>query len=361
SYGILAADAGALSVEGSNITGNGGPGFGVYSANATVTGVGTETVEAGDDYWGASGTPLVEGPVDTTPVAGSAATVAATPALMPDKAPTGEIVNPAGGEAVEVGSTIEPVVLAEDDYGVKSVALKVDGEPVATVTEAPYTYSWTPTAAETGTSVQLEATITDSSGQVTTSDVSVPVVPVGSTAKGRATQEKEARAAAEAEAQEAIAAAEVKLAEATAKAEAAAKATETATAEGKAAEEEAAAALKAAEDKVAKVEAELKAAEKAAPAPTAKAGKLTKNTKTGTARLGVVVSAPGSLVISGPDIAKVSGHPTGPGEVQVLIKAKGKALKTLNTKGKVSVKVTIAFTAGGKTITKTTTVSLVKK
>jgi hypothetical protein len=57
----------------------------------------------------------------------------------------------------------------------------------------------------------------------------------------------------------------------------------------------------------------------------------------------------------------VSGHPTAPGEVQVLIKAKGKALKTLNKEGKVSVKVTITFTAGGKKITKTTTVSLVKK
>jgi large repetitive protein len=360
SYGILAADAGALTVKGSTITGDGGPGTDVYSANATVTGVGTEPVKAGDDYWGASGTPLVEGPVETTPAAGTAPVVAATPALMPDQAPVGEIVNPAGGEAVEVGTTIEPVVLAEDDYGVKSVALEVDGEPVATLTEAPYTYSWTPTKAEKGTSVQFEATITDSSGQTTTNDISVPVVATG-TSKGETRKEKEAREAAEAEAQEAIAAAEVKLAEATANAEAAAKAAEAASAEGKAAQEKAASDLKAAEEKVAKVEAELKAAEKAAPAPTAKAGKETKNTKKGTARLGVVVSGPGSLVITGPDIVKVSGHPTGPGEVQVLIKAKGSALKTLKEKGKVSVKVSIAFTADGKKITKTTTVALVKK
>jgi hypothetical protein len=86
-----------------------------------------------------------------------------------------------------------------------------------------------------------------------------------------------------------------------------------------------------------------------------------KNTKKGTARLGVTVSGPGSLVITGPDIVKVSGHPTGPGEVQVLVKPKGKALTTLNQKGKVSVKVTITFTADGKTTTKTTTVALVKK
>ena len=85
SYGILAADAGAVSVEGSKIAGNGGTGYGVYSANATVTGVGTEPVKASGDYWGTSGTPIVgetvlgppdqegvEGPVTTTPVATSA-------------------------------------------------------------------------------------------------------------------------------------------------------------------------------------------------------------------------------------------------------------------------------------------------
>lgn len=65
------------------------------------------------------------------------------------------------------------------------------------------------------------------------------------------------------------------------------------------------------------------------------------NKKKGTARLGVIVPAPGQLTVSGPGIKKVSGHPTGPGEVQVLIAAKGKALRTLKKKGKVTVKVTI--------------------
>ena len=57
----------------------------------------------------------------------------------------------------------------------------------------------------------------------------------------------------------------------------------------------------------------------------------------------------------------MSGHQNGPGEVQVLIKAKGRTLKTLKKTGKVSVKVTITFTAEGKTKKKTTTVRLVKK
>jgi hypothetical protein len=390
SYGILAADAGALTVEESNIVGNGTPGFGIYAANATVAGVGTETVEAGDDYWGPSGTPLVEGPVDTTPVAGAASVIPPVPALLPDAAPVGEIVNPIEGEAAEVGVASEPVVFAEDDYGVKSVSLTADGVPVETLSEAPYSFSWTPTAAELNTSVELEATITDSAGNEVTSMVEVPVVKVSKTrTEEKAKAEREAREEAELEAVAAeenavaeaiaakeaaaaeLAATETTLKEATASAEAAAKAaSESASAASKAAEESADAALKAAEAKNEKAAEELKAAKEtlkaaeksaSAPAPTAKAGKETKNTEKGTARLGVIVSAPGSLVITGPDIVKVSGHPTGPGEVQVLIKAKGSALKTLKEKGKVSVKVSIAFTAGGKTTTKTTTVALVKK
>jgi hypothetical protein len=48
--------------------------------------------------------------------------VAPVPALLPDFAPFGEIVNPGDGETVDPGTAIEPVVLAEDDYGVKSVS-----------------------------------------------------------------------------------------------------------------------------------------------------------------------------------------------------------------------------------------------
>ena len=81
----------------------------------------------------------------------------------------------------------------------------------------------------------------------------------------------------------------------------------------------------------------------------------------GTARLGVVVPAPGPLKVSGPDIKPVSGNPTGPGEVQVLITAKGSALKTLKSKGKVTVKVTASLSTSSGTKTKTISVTLVKK
>ncbi|MFT3866598.1 MAG: Ig-like domain-containing protein [Solirubrobacterales bacterium] len=365
SYGILAADAGSLSVEESEIAGNGGSGYGLYNGNADATEVSTgEAIAAEGDYWGTGGTPIegetvlgppdeegYAGPADVTPVASSAPVIPSVPSLMPDAAPVGEIVNPAGGEYAEVGVATEPVVLAEDDYGVSSVSLEVDGVAVETIEEAPYTFSWTPTRAQKGTTVQIEATITDSAGQVTTSDVSVPVVAAKQAVR-EAREEREARERVEAEAEEAIAAAEKELAEAKAAAEAAAT-------ESKAAQEKAAAELKAAEEKVEQAEKELEEAKKAAVSTSV--GKVVKNTKKGTARLGVTVSGPGSLVVSGPGIVKVSGHPTSSGEVQVLIKAKGKALKTLKKKGKVSVKVTITFTAEGTKSTKTTTVVLVKK
>jgi hypothetical protein len=395
SYGILAADAGTVTVKGSDIAGNGGGGYGLYNANAAVTAVNTGTpIVATGDFWGTAGTPAAEtqtnltsgvegvgGPVTTSPVAGSAPVIPAVPALLPDAAPVGQIANPVNGEAVEAGVKAEPIVLAEDDYGVKSVTLQANGSTIKTVTEAPYAFEWTPAQNTVGTSVVLQATIVDSGGNVTTKQVTVPVIAHTKTKAEREAEEaKEEVEEAEAEAIAAekaaaaeVAAAEVKLAEAIAAAEAAVKsASEEATTATKAAEEKADAAVKAAEAKTEKAAEELKAAKevvkevvkeitKATSGPSISTGKVIKNTKMGTARLGVTVSAPGSLVLSGPDIVKVSGHPTGPGPVQVLVKAKGKALKTLNTEGKVSVKVTVTLTAEGKKATKTTMVTLVKK
>jgi hypothetical protein len=378
--GVLLTDAetlnGGFSISGSHIVGNS---YGLYNADAK-----NEAVREGapatatNDYWGsAGGTPLLgpsvftrhetkvgekttysgtseEGvsPADAT--AKASVTVApvlgAAPAepvvgTQPDLAPVGEIVNPAGGEAVEAGVAVEPVVSAEDDYGIRSVSLTANGAPVASKVLAPYAFEWTPTAAEIGTSVQLEATITDSGGHVITKSITVPVTGSVAEATEEATKEAEKVATEE------LVVAETQLKEALATSKAASE-------EGKANAEKAEAAVKALEDKIAKIESELKGA---TPAPAVGTGKAVKNTKKGTVRLGVIVPGPGSLVVSGPDIVKVSGHATAPGEVQVLIKAKGKALKTLKAKGKVSVKVTITFTAGGKKATATETVMLVKK
>jgi hypothetical protein len=372
SAGVLLTQAGPVSIGGSLFSGDG---YGVYNANATNTEVRKGApVSADGDFWGAGGNP-VEGPTIAGPpeqegispldgeanasvlvpsVLGSAPAVPAVPPALPDAAPAGEIVNPGDGEAAEAGAAVEPVVLAEDDYGVKSVTLKANGSSVGTRAQSPYAFTWTPTAAEIGTSVQLEATITDSSGQVTTNSITVPVeASIGETEA----KEKQEQAAKEAkEAAEKAAAAEREVKEAIERAEAAAKAAqENATAATKAAEEKAAAAVRAAEEKAA---AAVKAAEEKAPVST---GRVSKDKAKGTARLGVVVPTPGKLVASGPGIQTVSGNPTAPGEVQILIKAKGKALKTLDKKGTVSVTVKVAFTGPSGSSQATTTVVLVKK
>jgi large repetitive protein len=360
SAGVLLLDAetlnGGFSISGSQLVGNG---YGVYNADAK-----NETVRLGapataaNDYWGSAGTPIVGPTVVTEPsskvfayeegVSGKdtaeAASVLTTPLLgtapatpvigtQTDLAPVGEIVNPDGGEAVEAGVAVEPVVFTEDDYGIRSVSLKVNGAPVEAKVYAPYAFSWTPSAAEIGSSVHLEATITDSAGHVTTSDITVPVVT----------------SAAETGA---------KTAEATATKEATEKA-----AEKKASED----AVKSAESKAEAAQKEAKEAKEAAEAAKVAAtpistGKAVKNKKKGTVRLTVTVPSPGSFAVFGPDTVKVSGHATAPGNVQVLIKAKGSALKTLKKTGKVTVEVKITFTGpDGTKKTTTETVTLVKK
>ena len=76
------------------------------------------------------------------------------------------------------GEQTYPVVVASDDFGVKSVTLTANGSPVATVSRAPYEFSWTPAYDQIGKFVALAATITDSSGQtsVVTTEVRVPAI-----------------------------------------------------------------------------------------------------------------------------------------------------------------------------------------
>jgi hypothetical protein len=199
SVGVLLTGAetlnGGFSITGSAITGNG---YGLFNADVKNEAVREAApATATGDFWGTNGTPIVGqtviGPPDEEgisgldaqtepkpsviygPVAASTPTVAGPAATLPDAAPSGEIVDPGDGEEVEPGKTIGPVVATEDDYGVKSVSLTVDGTALATLTQSPYVFSWTPSAADAGKTVTLEATVTDSSGQTTTSTITVPV------------------------------------------------------------------------------------------------------------------------------------------------------------------------------------------
>ncbi|WP_205697360.1 hypothetical protein [Conexibacter sp. SYSU D00693] len=97
------------------------------------------------------------------------------PKAQPDAAPAATIADPVDGLVVPVGATIQPVVQAADDFGVKAVMFGA-----TTKTTAPYEFSWTATAADAGRTVPLTATVTDSAGQTSTATVSV-VVPAPKT------------------------------------------------------------------------------------------------------------------------------------------------------------------------------------
>lgn len=318
SAGILLTGVGAgFSVTGSLISGNG---YGLFNADVTNTTVReAAAAEASGNFWGTAGTSVVGPTVITTsgspavttyeegisgpdstpspsvlfePVLGSAPTVPAVPVLLPNAAPVGEIVNPAGGEVVEPGKAMEPVVVAEDDYGVNSVSLTADGAPLGARAESPYVFAWTPAAAQAGKTVTLKATITDSAGQKTTTTIEVlvkapPVVPP-----------KE----------------------------------------------------------------EVKPVPPVTPPSEAlKVGKVELDKSKGMVDLTVIPPGAGKLVVFGPGIKKVTKTASSADDVSVTLKAKGKALKTLNETGKVSVKITIAFTPiGGTPVTKTKTVVLKK-
>lgn len=210
--GVLLADADtgddpknpgvrALAISGTTF---GGTGYAVYNADAANAAIrnGAPVLATGN-YWGCptgpvavsspttgcqgrsgndAGNPaavppvpaapsVVTEPFRTTPIA-----ALAVPAETDDAAPTAEILEPEANAVVPVGTTISPVVLASDDFGVRSVSLTAGGLPVATISKRPFEFSWAPSAAQAGTTVELRATVTDSSGQTTTATVPV-VVP----------------------------------------------------------------------------------------------------------------------------------------------------------------------------------------
>ena len=66
------------------------------------------------------------------------------------------------------------MVVANDDFGVKSVALLVNGKPVAVDSSRPYEFSYTPSYADLGP-LTLSAVATDSSGQTTTTAIHLTV------------------------------------------------------------------------------------------------------------------------------------------------------------------------------------------
>ena len=91
-----------------------------------------------------------------------------------DAAPTAQIVDPLDGDTAKVGTELDPVVVASDDFGVKSVALLVNGKQVASDSTRPYEFAYTPTYGDLGP-LTLTAVATDSSGQTTSTSLHLTV------------------------------------------------------------------------------------------------------------------------------------------------------------------------------------------
>jgi len=196
SAGILLTDAKTESwyATGNTINGNG---YGIFNADITndAVRVGAPANAVGN-WWGPAGPPVagpsllgygIEGvsgddspeepelpapSVLTDPALDEAPPVPSDSPTVADAAPTGAIVHAGEGEPLDPagGDTISPVVIASDDFGVKSVSLTVNGEVVDTDSSAPYVFEWGPDPDLAGTTVTLAAVVTDSSGQSATTD-----------------------------------------------------------------------------------------------------------------------------------------------------------------------------------------------
>ena len=140
------------------------------SSLAGLANAGAGTALAAGNWWGCAtaGCATTSGPVDIAGALTSAPAPLSVPAPTLDAAPTATIVDPVGPTVVPYGETIYPVVVAADDFGVKSVALTANGLPVATSSRVPYEFEYTPAYEHIGDVVTLTATITDSSGQSST-------------------------------------------------------------------------------------------------------------------------------------------------------------------------------------------------
>jgi hypothetical protein len=92
-------------------------------------------------------------------------------------------------------------------------------------------------------------------------------------------------------------------------------------------------------------------------------GKVKLNKKKGTATVAIVVPGPGVVSLVGSKkVKKGSKTVKGAGTVKLLLKAKGKALRSLNRNGKVKLKAKFTFApTGGTPASKTKTLKLVKK
>lgn len=186
----------AFSISDSTVSGNG---WGLFNATADNSAVSGRPAAASlgytgsEVYWGCRTGAVIggqsaggcdgvsgSGSVETGFARTVAPVLATAPAATVDAAPTATFAEPSGG-AIVAGEAFVPNVAARDDFGVSAVTYSIDGVAQPALTRPPYEFAgWTPGFDEIGERHELEATVTDSSGQATTATVTATVVaPAG--------------------------------------------------------------------------------------------------------------------------------------------------------------------------------------
>ncbi|MBA3866539.1 MAG: hypothetical protein H0X42_09380 [Solirubrobacterales bacterium] len=96
---------------------------------------------------------------------------------------------------------------------------------------------------------------------------------------------------------------------------------------------------------------------------TLKFKKVKRNLKKGTVTILAQVSGPGQLTVTGKKVVKVKRNATGAQVVKLVVRARGKAKKTLSEMGKVKVRLKAVFvpSGGGAAVSKTKSVVLKRK
>jgi hypothetical protein len=96
-------------------------------------------------------------------------------------------------------------------------------------------------------------------------------------------------------------------------------------------------------------------------APTIKLGKVKLNAKKGTATVLATVNGPGALRLNGAKVKAATVKASRAGSVAITVAATPKALQQLRSKGALTARVTVTFTAAGGTATASETVRLREK
>jgi hypothetical protein len=128
------------------------------------------------------GDPVTAATADFAPFAERPFTTAVAAGTPADASPVVRITSPADGATVQPGTAVPVAATATDDIAVDRVIFRAGTTVIGTDSTAPYEATFTPSAAQAGTSQVITATAIDTAGQSAADAVSVrvaaPATPV---------------------------------------------------------------------------------------------------------------------------------------------------------------------------------------